>query len=182
MVPLAAQAASTHTFSEHNLRQSLSAIAQRSYATGEAIEQALEEGFKQGVDHAMSDGIIRKHLDIREIPALLEGVLLEGVLREGVLGEGASQDGDEPLSYIGCSEKHAVAVVDECLQDSWDSREMGDRTKYVREGTLVELWIKTDDESVVEKVQEIIRKYERVRRYDDVLTYGRKRRNAVTND
>ena len=55
MVQLAAQAASAHTFNEAALRQTLQAIAQRSRATGEDIEQALEEGFKQGVAHAMSD-------------------------------------------------------------------------------------------------------------------------------
>ena len=44
MVQLATQAATTHSFNEAALRQSLSAIAQRSHATGEDIERALEEG------------------------------------------------------------------------------------------------------------------------------------------
>ena len=52
--------ASAHTFNEAALRQTLQAIAQRSRATGEDIEQALEEGFKQGVAHAMSDGIVTR--------------------------------------------------------------------------------------------------------------------------
>ena len=42
MVPLAAQAASAHTFNEAALRQTLQAIAQRSRATGEDIDRALE--------------------------------------------------------------------------------------------------------------------------------------------
>ena len=57
MVQLAAQAASAHTFNEAALRQTL---ANRSRATGEDIERALEEGFRQGVAQAMSDGIITR--------------------------------------------------------------------------------------------------------------------------
>ena len=60
MIQLAAQAASAHTFNEAALRQTLQAIAQRSRATGEDIDRALEEGFRQGVAHAMSDGILTR--------------------------------------------------------------------------------------------------------------------------
>ena len=60
MVQLAAQAAAAHSFNEAALRQTLQAIAQRSHAPGEDIERALEEGFQQGVAHAMSDGIISR--------------------------------------------------------------------------------------------------------------------------
>ncbi len=38
MVSLAAQAATNHTFNEHALRRSLSAIAHRSYASGREVE------------------------------------------------------------------------------------------------------------------------------------------------
>ena len=58
MVSLVTQAASAHTFNEAALRQTLQAIAQRSRATGEDIDRALEEGFRQGVAHAMRDGIL----------------------------------------------------------------------------------------------------------------------------
>ena len=44
MIHLAAQAASTHTFNETALRATLQAIAQRSRATVEDIDRALEEG------------------------------------------------------------------------------------------------------------------------------------------
>ena len=60
MTQLAAQAAAAHSFNEAALRQTLQAIAQRSHAPGEHIERALEEGFQQGVAHAMSDGIISR--------------------------------------------------------------------------------------------------------------------------
>ena len=49
MTQLAAQAAAARAFNEAVLRQSLSAIANRSYATDEDIERALEEGFRQSV-------------------------------------------------------------------------------------------------------------------------------------
>ena len=59
MVQFAAQAAA-HSFNEAALRQTLQAIAQRSRATGEDIDHALEEGFRQGVTQAMSDGILTR--------------------------------------------------------------------------------------------------------------------------
>ena len=65
MVQLAAQAAAAHTFNEAALRQTLQAIAQRSRATSEDIDRALEEGFRQGVAQAMSDGIITRDEDER---------------------------------------------------------------------------------------------------------------------
>ena len=107
--------------------------------------------------------LMRKHLDLREIPALLEPLQEEGT----------------PLTYIACSEGHAVAVVDGVLHDTWDSRTMGDPEKHWKDGKLVELWVKTDDEKFVEKALEILRKYETVRQYDDVLTYGRRRRETI---
>ena len=60
MVQLAAQAASAQTFNEAALRQTLQAIAQRSRATGDDIDRALEEGFRQGVAQAIADRIITR--------------------------------------------------------------------------------------------------------------------------
>ena len=117
---------------------------------------------RENMDHMM-----RQHLDIREIPALLEELF---------------QERGETLDYIGCSDGHAVAVVDGALRDSWDSRDMADRLKYNPDGGLVELWLKTQDDSLLEDVREILERYERVRRYDDALTYGRRRRHAMPND
>ena len=65
MVSLAAQAATNHTFNEHALRRSLSAIAHHSYAGGREVEQALEEGWKRGVAYAMTDGIISRQEEER---------------------------------------------------------------------------------------------------------------------
>ena len=60
LTQLAAQAAAAHTFNETALRQTLGAIAQRSRATGQDIDRALEEEFRQGVAQAMSDGILTR--------------------------------------------------------------------------------------------------------------------------
>ena len=65
MIQLAAQAAGAHTFNEAALRQTLGTIAQRSRATGEDIDRALEERFRQGVTQAMSDGILTRQEEER---------------------------------------------------------------------------------------------------------------------
>ena len=90
---------------------------------------------------------------------------------------------EEPFTYIACSESRAVAVIDENVHDSWDSRHMGDRIEgdqvQLRDGRLVQLWLRSDDETRLNEVQEIVKRYTEVRRYDDVLTYGRKRREKL---
>ena len=76
MVSLVAQAATDHSFNEAALRQSLSGIAQRYYAGDEDIERALEEGWKQGVGNAMSDGIITREGEER-LRAFRDSLTLE---------------------------------------------------------------------------------------------------------
>ena len=58
MVTLAAEGARTHTFNEKTLRLNLAEIAKNSYGDGATVNQALEEGWKRGIAHAMADGII----------------------------------------------------------------------------------------------------------------------------
>ena len=58
MVAIAAEAARTHQFDENTLRLTLAEIARRSYGDGATVNEALEEGWKQGVAHSMADGII----------------------------------------------------------------------------------------------------------------------------
>ena len=58
MVEIAADAARSHNFDEKTLRLTLAEIARNSYGDGATVNQALEEGWKRGVDHAMADGII----------------------------------------------------------------------------------------------------------------------------
>ena len=60
MINLAAEAARTHNLDEKSLRLSIAEIARRSSGDGATVNQALKEGKKQGVDHAMADGTITK--------------------------------------------------------------------------------------------------------------------------
>ena len=53
MVGLAADAARSHDFDEKSLQLSLAEIARNSsYADGSTVNEALEEGWKRGIDHA----------------------------------------------------------------------------------------------------------------------------------
>ena len=65
MVRLAAQAAASRTFDEKTLRLSLAEIARRSYGDGDTVNQALETGWKLGVNHSMADGIITQDEEAR---------------------------------------------------------------------------------------------------------------------
>ena len=65
MVAIAAEAARTHVFDEKTLRLTLAEIADRSYGDGVTVNQALEAGWKQGVDHSMADGIVSQAEETR---------------------------------------------------------------------------------------------------------------------
>ena len=65
MVNLAAEAARGHSFNEKDLRLTLAEIARRSYGEGNTVNQALEEGWKQGVAHSMADGILTQDEESR---------------------------------------------------------------------------------------------------------------------
>ena len=65
MVSLAADAAASHTFDEKTLRLFLAEIAKRSFEDGNTVNQALEEGWKQAVGHAMADGIVTQSEESR---------------------------------------------------------------------------------------------------------------------
>ena len=84
------------------------------------------------------------------------------------------------MTYIACSETHAVAVTGNTLYDVSDSRNMGDPRPDRPDGTLTELWLKTDDQSTVDAAWEIMNRYAEVRRYDDPITYGRRRRQTIS--
>ena len=77
MTQLAAQAAGTASFNETALRSTLRAIAARARATEDDISQAIAAGWAQGVQHAMSDGILTQQeenglRDFRDHLALLD--------------------------------------------------------------------------------------------------------------
>ena len=88
-------------------------IAQRSRATGEDIDRALEEGFRQGVTQAMSDGILTRQeeerlRDFRDNLALEEGsadsktlatldrASWDRIMMEARLASISVQDGNQP--------------------------------------------------------------------------------------
>ena len=64
-VQLATQAAGSPDFDENQLRLTMAAVAQRSYADGDTVNQALETGWKLGVNHSMADGIITQDEEAR---------------------------------------------------------------------------------------------------------------------
>ena len=103
-----------------------------------------------------------RHLDIRESPTL------PGL----VTGE---QEGQ--MTFIACTQTHAAAVVDGTVRDDRDSRDLGDRWKHPADGRLTELWVACDDPTR-DAIQDILKKYREMRRYDDVLTLGRSWRTA----
>ena len=55
VVSLAVDAARTHTFDEKSPHLTLAQIVRRSYGNEDTVNQALEEGWKLGVDHSMAD-------------------------------------------------------------------------------------------------------------------------------
>ena len=65
MVQLAAQAAGSPDFDEGHLRLTLFAVAKISYGNEDTVNQALEEGWKLGVDHSMADGILTQDEETR---------------------------------------------------------------------------------------------------------------------
>ena len=58
MITLAADAIRIHTFDEKTLRIALVDIAKRPYGNSTTVNQAIEEGWKQGVAHSMADRIL----------------------------------------------------------------------------------------------------------------------------
>ena len=65
MVNLAARAAGAASFNEAALRQTLNAIAARSYAGEDDVNGALSKGWIRGVEHAMADGILTRDEETR---------------------------------------------------------------------------------------------------------------------
>ena len=65
MVELVADAVRFHAIHEKTLRLSLAEIAKHPYGDGVTVNQALEAGWKQGVDHSMADGIVSQAEETR---------------------------------------------------------------------------------------------------------------------
>ena len=161
MVPLTAQAAVTHSFDEVALRQILQAIALRSHATGQDIERALEEGWKQGVAHAMSDCIItreeerlrafRDHLALEDsdadpkLLANLDRASTDRLMMEARLAAISTRPGDDHLRELTLALGQANLGRDEnnmLLIRAWEA---------AVEGTLEDGLLPLDEENALLK-------------------------------
>ena len=134
----------------------------RSHATGEDIERALEEGWKQGVAQAMTDGMITRDEEERlrafrdrlalQNSAADQGVLAEldraganRVVLEARLAAISVQDGDGPLRDLTLSIKQAGLARDEAnrlLIQAWEA---------AVEGTLEDSLLSLDEENALAK-------------------------------
>ena len=94
MVQLAAQAAGTAGFSETALRSTLRAIAARAQATEDDISQAIADGWAQGVQHAMSDGILtqQEETNLRDFRDRMANQDLPGIVTGSATLDRASAD------------------------------------------------------------------------------------------
>ena len=121
-------------------------------------EKAYQKHGMQNVLDTLEDPAnpMGQHLDLREIPALLEGL--------------TGQDGNQ-ISFIASTRLHNAAVVDGAVHDTWDSRDMGARECHPVDGRLIYLWLKCDEETA-NAARNILEKYARARQFDDNLTQG----------
>ena len=162
MVQLTAQAAITHTFNEDALRQTLSAIAQRSRATGEDIDRALDDGFRQGVAQAMSDGILTRQEEERlrafrdslaledstgdsKTLATLDRASSDRIMMEARLAAISVHDGDQHLQDLSLAISQAGLNPDETrgiLVRAWEA---------AVEGALEDGLVSLDEEAALAK-------------------------------
>ena len=139
MVAQATQAATTHSFNEAALRQSLSAIAQRSYATDEDIELALEEGWKQGVANAMSDGIISREEEER-LRAFRDHLTLEDNAADADAIWDLDQASGQRLMLEARLATTSVQDGDGHLRDLEDAMQKARLDFHQRRRTLIRAW------------------------------------------
>ena len=162
MTQLAAQAAGANTFNEAALRQTLGAIAQRSRATDQDIDRALEEGFRQGVAQAMSDGILTREEEerlrtFRDSLALedstgdpktisaLDRASSDRIMMEARLAAISVHDGDQHLQDLSAAIRQAGLDPDETkglLIRAWEA---------AVEGALEDGLVSLDEESALAK-------------------------------
>ena len=117
MVELVADAVRFHAIHEKSLRLTLADIAKRSYGDGAIVNQALEEGWKQGMAHSMADGILtqaeeaklrefRDQLALansgtdREAAEQLERAATDRLTLDARLAAIAVEDADPPLEEV----------------------------------------------------------------------------------
>ena len=162
MVQFAAQAAAAHSFNEAALRQTLQAIAQRSRATGEDIDHALEEGFRQGLAQAMSDGILTRQEEERlrtfrdnlaledstadsKTLATLDQASSDRLMMEARLAAISVYDGDQHLQDL------SAAIRQASLDPGETTRLIIQAWEAAVEGALEDGLVSLDEESALAK-------------------------------
>ena len=105
------------------------------------------------------------HIDLREIPALLEISETPG------------------LDYVVETLNHVVPVVNGVLLDSQDTRRMGDSKSNNRgdhtDYHAIGIWVKTDDSDSIQRIIDSLNLYRTIRNRDDILTNGNWHRNHI---
>ena len=121
MTQIAAQAAGSPEFNETVLRSTLRAIATRAGVTEDEVSSAISAGWIQGVNHALSDGILtrdeedhlrnfRDQLAIGDLPSVTTG---SGTL-ERAAAERDTTEARRAAERVAAEERHAAerAAVD----------------------------------------------------------------------
>lgn len=89
------------------------------------------------------------------------------------------EDRKEPLTFIACPEQHAQAVVDGTLRDTADWRGApDDPAKHDTHG-ITAIFLKCDDENVLNEAREILRRFAEAVRLDEELTFSVLRRQST---
>ncbi len=88
-------------------------------------------------------------------------------------------DTGNPMTFIACPEHHAQAVVNGTLRDTADWRGASkDPMKHDTHG-ITAIFLKCDDENVLNEAREILRRYAEAVRLDEELTFSVLRRQST---
>ena len=90
-----------------------------------------------------------------------------------------SKTAKNPLTFIACPEQHAQAVVDSTVRDINDWRGTPDDPMKQETHGITAIFLKCDDENVLNEAKEILRRYAEAVRLDEDLTYSVLRRQST---
>ena len=111
--------------------------------------QATHGIFQIYNDATLPPGFARDTMDLREVPVALGNLFND----------------DMPLTYMVGTNDHYVAVVKENLMDHADTRGIGEDDQKGTKGRVELLWIKCDDENILQQAKEAFNRYARVRAF-----------------
>ena len=139
MVELAADAARTHQFDEKTLRLTLAGIARDSYGDGNTVKQALEVGWKQGVAHAMADGILTQGEETK-LREFRDRLMLADSGADQKAAEELGRAAAERLVFDARLAAIAVDDPDTHLSELEQSLRQSDLSRDQQTGVLVRAW------------------------------------------